>query len=144
MILVIDANVMVRMVVGERAHRDARQAIGRGLEFVATLRQLDEAAGVLAGVFKLSPDDVLDQMLQVTDVMTVSDLESYAGYRTEAERRLRWKARDDWHVLATALAFNAGIWSDDRDFFGTGVPVWSSFNIERARVGNSSAEETPA
>lgn len=134
MILVVDANVLVRMVVGERAHRDARQAIGRGVELITTVRQLDEAAGVLAGVFKLQPDDLIDQLLQVVDLMAVTDVEGYMRLQTEAERRLHWKAKDDWHVLATALAFDAGVWSDDRDFFGTGVPVWSSLNIERARA----------
>ena len=132
MILVIDANVLVRMVVGEKAPRDARRAIALGVEFMTTVRQLDEAAGVLGGVFKLRPDDILVQVLGVVDLMAVTDVEGYSDRRDEAQRRLRWKAKDDWHVLAAALAFNAGIWSDDRDFFGTGVPVWSSYNIGRA------------
>lgn len=131
MILVIDANVLVRMIVGKRAHRDARDAIGRGVEFVTTSRQLDEAAGVLAGVFELEPTDVVEQVLEVVDLMAVTDVEGYAHFQTEAQSRMRSKARDDWHVLAAALAFAGGIWSDDRDFFGTGVPLWSSYNIDR-------------
>lgn len=137
MILVVDANVLVRMVVGERAHRDAEEAIGRGVEFMTTARQLDEAAGVLAGVFKLEPADIVEQVLQVVGLMAVTDVEGYAHFRIEAEARLRSRARDDWHVLATALSFMAGIWSDNRDFFGTGVAVWSSYNIDRAQATGS-------
>lgn len=134
MILVVDANVLVRMVVGKRAFIDARRAVGRGVELMTTVRQLDEAAGVLTGVFKLDPDNILQELLGVAALMAVTDLEGYVEYQHEAILRLRWKAEDDWPVLAAAMAFDAGIWSDDRDFFGTGVSVWSSYNIDRVSI----------
>jgi predicted nucleic acid-binding protein len=37
---------------------------------------------------------------------------------------------DDWPVLATALALACAIWSEDTDFFGTGVAVWTTNRIE--------------
>ena len=133
MILVVDANVLVRMVVGARAAADARAAAARGVELLTTARQLDEAAGVLGGVFDLDPDDIMRELLGVVEIMSVTDVEGYSAWREEARARLRWKAEGDWPVLAAALAFNSAIWTDDRDFFGTGVAVWSSINIERAR-----------
>ena len=136
MILVVDANILIRMVVGKRAPEDARMAVARGVELITTARQLDEAAGVLGDVFRLEPDDIIEQLLRVADLMSVSGPEGYAHLQAEAVRRLRWTAEGDWPVLAAALAFAAGIWSDDRDFFGTGVPVWSSPNIERARAND--------
>lgn len=39
---------------------------------------------------------------------------------------------DDAHVLACAWAFDADIWSLDRDFAGTGVASWSTINLMRA------------
>ncbi len=33
-------------------------------------------------------------------------------------------------VMATAFAFNASIWTEDQDFFGTGVPVWTTDRIQ--------------
>ena len=134
MILIVDANVLVRMVVGERAPENARAAVSRGVELFTTVRQLDEASGVLGGVFALPPDDILRELLEVADLMTVVDVESYGQLKGEAVARLRWKAEDDWPVLAAAIAFDGAIWSDDRDFFGTGVPVWSSNNIGRAQA----------
>ncbi len=39
---------------------------------------------------------------------------------------------EDAHILACAWAFDADIWSFDRDFAGTGVASWSTANLMRA------------
>jgi len=130
--LIVDANVLVRCVAGRRAAVDAKQAIERGVELTTTLAQLDESMGVLIRVFGLKREDALVQLFETAELMTVADEGCYAAFREESERRLRRKAQPDWPVLAAALALDAGIWSDDRDFFGTGVAVWSSPNIECA------------
>jgi len=36
----------------------------------------------------------------------------------------------DWPVVAAALALDCPIWTEDRDFFGAGVPVWTSARVE--------------
>jgi hypothetical protein len=33
-------------------------------------------------------------------------------------------------VLAAALSLSCDIWSEDTDFFGTGVAVWTSDRVE--------------
>ena len=33
-------------------------------------------------------------------------------------------------MLATALALSCAIWTEDTDFFGTGIAVWTSDRIE--------------
>lgn len=38
----------------------------------------------------------------------------------------------DAHILALAWAYEADIWSHDRDFAGTGWPSWSSANLAAA------------
>lgn len=35
----------------------------------------------------------------------------------------------DWPTLALALKLGCPVWTDDKDFFGVGVPVWSSQTI---------------
>lgn len=132
MLLVVDANVLVRMVVGRMAAGQAKAAIDRGAALLTTVAQLDEAAGVLHGKFDFEPEEIVAELLAATDVMSVTDLEGYQWQEVEARERLPGHAGKDWHVLATALAFDGSIWSDDRDFFGTGVAVWSSVNIGRA------------
>lgn len=38
--------------------------------------------------------------------------------------------REDWPVLACALTRNCPIWTEDQDFFGAGVPTWTTDRIE--------------
>ena len=53
-----------------------------------------------------------------------SDL--YAAFESDARKRLRGRDESDWPVLATALALACAIWTEDADFFGTGVAVWTT------------------
>ncbi|MBR8833027.1 MAG: hypothetical protein DSM106950_03025 [Stigonema ocellatum SAG 48.90 = DSM 106950] len=36
----------------------------------------------------------------------------------------------DWSIVALALAFGCPIWTEDQDFFGTGIATWRTKNIE--------------
>lgn len=36
---------------------------------------------------------------------------------------------NDWPVVATALTLNCPIWTEDKDFFGSGLPVWTTDRI---------------
>ena len=60
---------------------------------------------------------------------------SYAGDEVAARERLTPRGQPDWPVLAAAIAFDDEIWSNDRDFFGVGVPVWSTPNIQFSGLG---------
>ncbi len=40
----------------------------------------------------------------------------------------------DAHLVVAAWAYDADIWSHDRDYAGTGVPSWSSINLLRALI----------
>jgi predicted nucleic acid-binding protein len=53
---------------------------------------------------------------------------------------------DDWPVLACALLLNCPIWTDDRDFFGTGVATWTTALVELyfPAPDAGSAEHSPA
>ena len=35
-----------------------------------------------------------------------------------------------WPVLALALAVDAPIWTEDQDFFGSGVAIWTTATVE--------------
>lgn len=47
----------------------------------------------------------------------------------------------DSHVLALAWAYDADIWSHDRDFGGTGWPSWSSANLAAALSEEAQSSE---
>jgi predicted nucleic acid-binding protein len=36
----------------------------------------------------------------------------------------------DWPVVASALALSAGVWTNDNDFLGTGVPTWTTPTLQ--------------
>lgn len=49
----------------------------------------------------------------------------YSAIEDEARAR-SLRDPDDWPVVASALALTAGIWTNDNDFLGTGVPTWTT------------------
>lgn len=36
----------------------------------------------------------------------------------------------DWPIAAAALALDCPIWTEDKDFFGVGIPTWTSDLVE--------------
>ena len=54
----------------------------------------------------------------------------YAALEDEARERSLRDPRD-WPVVASALALNAGIWTNDNDFLGTGVATWTTDTLQR-------------
>lgn len=53
----------------------------------------------------------------------------YSAIEEEARAR-SLRDPDDWPVVASALALTAGIWTNDNDFLGTGVPTWTTDTLQ--------------
>lgn len=58
------------------------------------------------------------------------DAEIYGIFETAARRRLQKRDEEDWPVLATALALECPIWTEDADFFGAGLATWTTDRVE--------------
>jgi predicted nucleic acid-binding protein len=58
------------------------------------------------------------------------DAEIYGPFETAARQRLQRRDEEDWPVLATALALECPIWTEDADFFGAGVATWTTDRVE--------------
>jgi predicted nucleic acid-binding protein len=54
----------------------------------------------------------------------------YAALEAEARERSLCDPRV-WPAVASALALNAAIWSNDNDFLGTGVATWITDTLQR-------------
>lgn len=69
--------------------------------------------------------EFLRSALQAADRPTLWQPSGYSAYLAEAVRRV---PRDptDAPTVALALASDAAIWTTDLDFFGCGVPVWTT------------------
>ena len=47
-----------------------------------------------------------------------------------ARQRMDRRDKDDWPILAAALALDCPIWTEDTDFFGCGVATWTTDRVE--------------
>lgn len=56
--------------------------------------------------------------------------EEYASFEADAHERLRGGDQSDWPILAATLALECPLWTEDRDFFATGVATWTSDRVE--------------
>ena len=54
----------------------------------------------------------------------------FAPLESQARERLRGRDEDDWPYLALALVLECPIWTEDTDFFGSGVPIWTTDRVE--------------
>ncbi len=62
----------------------------------------------------------------------------YETLKPQALARISERDPDDWPALACALMLNRPVWTEDADFFGTGVATWTT-----SRVKLYLAPETP-
>ncbi|KPF60089.1 hypothetical protein IP88_16250 [alpha proteobacterium AAP81b] len=127
--LLIDTNVLVRCCLG-RASRHVEALRYRGIDLATTAHNVDELIDRLANKFLLAADMIDQRVQRVLDPIEIVGPEQYAHMRTVAGSRLRAGGQSDWPALAAALAVEGPIWSEDVDFFGVGVPVWCTANLQ--------------
>jgi predicted nucleic acid-binding protein len=125
-VIVLDANILVAAVLGRQVPRVLAAAHARGVALAVSEAQVVEAALVLIDKIGLTAGEARKGLEAVTALVVPLAPEFFSGMEAPARRRLHERAQPDWPVLAAALAGDGAIWSHDRDFFGVGVPVWSS------------------
>jgi len=54
----------------------------------------------------------------------------YSHYETLARERVEMRGPDDWPVAALALVLSLPIWTEDPDFFGSGIATWTTDRVE--------------
>ena len=64
-------------------------------------------------------------MTMLAENLTIVTEREYGQYEAEANDRIPRDPRD-WPTVALALQLGIGIWTVDDDFFGCGVPVWTT------------------
>ena len=127
--LLIDTNVLLRCSQG-RGRVRLQTLLARSVRLATTDRNADEFGRKLVEVFGLEEGDAWAEVTRVLEAIEVILTGDYDHKRQTAELRLHEGGKSDWPALAAALALDGEIWSDDRDFFGVGVPVWSTPNVQ--------------
>jgi predicted nucleic acid-binding protein len=118
--LAADANVLLSAVLGGRARLVlSHPKVTEVLTTEHTMAEVQEYTLVLAQRKRL-PTDVLLLAFAAMPVIVV-DRAEYSQLLTEAKRRIGLRDPDDVEILALALKFEIPLWSNDKDFKGTGV-----------------------
>jgi predicted nucleic acid-binding protein len=110
--LIFDNAATVKFFAPDVAYADARKY----LPALLNKRGVDASAAML----------VLDRLEGVVQPI---DAELYEGMRQQSLQRIAVRDADDWPVLACAMTLGCPVWTEDADFFGTGVATWTSDRI---------------
>jgi len=131
--IVLDANILIRAVLGRRVRQLIDTYAGQGVRFFAPDVAFDDAEKYLPPLLKKrgKPHSDFSASLEyLRDIIETVTPELYAVFEIEARQRLRGRDESDWPILATALGLACAVWTEDTDFFGTGVAVWTTNRIE--------------
>jgi predicted nucleic acid-binding protein len=129
--LVIDANILIRGCLGLRV-RTLIAEYADQVDFFVAEANVAEAAAYIADLARAKSLDeaicteALRSLMRVVQLVEDSVLDSA---REEALARIR--DADDWPALALGLQLECAIWTEDQDFFGTGIATWTSGTVER-------------
>jgi len=130
--LVIDANILIRAVLGRRVKETITGHVG-DVDFFAPEVAFEDAEKHLPAVLTkfdraAEIEPALAFLNQLRDVVAAVPEDAYLDLKDAALARIQ-RDPDDWPVLATAMLLDCPIWTEDNDFFGTGVPTWTTDRI---------------
>ena len=130
--IVLDANILFRAVLGTKvpAKLDHYKA---DTDFFTPAFCYEELRKHLPKIIKaknlpIAPFNVAIDALE--KVILPLDKEIYSHREKEAKERISARDINDWPIVALALTLNCPVWTEDQDFFGTGLATWNSKNVE--------------
>ncbi len=134
-IIVLDANILIRAVLGIRTFSLIAKHKEKIL-FCSPETCYREVAFHIPNIARkrnishVQEQEALDTLNNLKQLVTEIEEDIYGGFKQEALNRIRERDEKDWSIVALALAFGCPIWTEDRDFFGTGIATWRTKNIE--------------
>ena len=130
--LVLDANILIRAVLGTRV----RQLIADSSQDVAFyvaevnydeaehyLAELAPARGITETVWRAS----LESLMTAVQLVGQGEL---TLMEQEARARIALRDERDWPAVAAALLLACPVWTENQDFFGAGVATWTTATVE--------------
>jgi predicted nucleic acid-binding protein len=130
--VVLDANILIRAVLGRRV-REILEAHFTRTKFFAPDTAIAEAREHLPEILLkrgINPESAMTVLDELLELIACIDGEVYGRFEKAARQRLKKRDEEDWPVLATALALECPIWTEDADFFGAGVATWTTDRVE--------------
>ncbi len=129
--LVVDANILVRAVLGRRVREIIETYAQQASFFVPEVAYAEAEEHLPALVIKRGgdPEKALRLLRSLRDLVDPIGNEIYSDFESSARERLGERDPEDWPILAAALAIGCPIWTEDTDFFGCGVPTWTTSRV---------------
>ncbi|HSY27997.1 MAG TPA: PIN domain-containing protein [Burkholderiaceae bacterium] len=133
--LVLDANILIRAVLGQKVFKLLNEYHGT-TAFFAPDDAFADAEKYLPQIFEkrgLDWDVGATVLRRLPTLVQCVDHDIYSEFETKARQRIR--DTRDWPVLATALALDSPVWTEDQDFFGSGVATWNTGTVLMYLIG---------
>lgn len=130
--LVLDANILIRAVLGTRV-RSLITTYASTVQFFTPDVAYADARKYLPALLQkrnISPAHGLTVLNHLEPLVLSVELHTYSPLKEDAMNRIAMRDADDWPVLASAILIDCPVWTEDTDFFGTGVPVWTTDRVE--------------
>lgn len=130
--LILDANIIIRATLGIRVP-DLLEKMSPFVRFFTPEICVADAYKYLPpllqkrGIDEQTSIASLDAVVRTVNVL---DQEIYGLYQNAARKRMRKRDIDDWPIVACSLLLNCPIWTEDADFFGSGVAIWTTDRVE--------------
>lgn len=130
--VVLDANILIRAVLGKRA-RGLIENYVQTVDFFTPDVAFEDARRYLPEILQKRgiPDELALMVLEHLGhlVQSLSE-EYYKSFREQSLHRISARDPDDWPIVACSLALNCPVWTEDTDFFGAGVATWTTNRVE--------------
>jgi predicted nucleic acid-binding protein len=135
--LVLDANILMRSILGKRVraliqeHANQVRLFAPDVAFADAQRYLPPRLAE-RGVPPPEAGRLLDELLfqRLPQLVTPVPRDFYEGREIEARQRMVSRDEADWPFVALALTLDCPTWTEDRDFFGSGVATWTTDRIQ--------------
>ena len=131
-LLVLDANILIRAALGQRVKGILLANVARA-SFYAPDVAYEDAWEYLPGLLArrgIDPGALSSWLRDLQDIVRPLSVEVYGHMRRLALQRIATRDEDDWPVVAAALSLGCPVWTEDQDFFGTGIPTWTTDRVE--------------
>ena len=144
--IVLNANILIRSVLGRRVRELIEKYSVKGVRFFTPDVAFGDAEKYLPSLLRKSGKEAGDLPATIEylrNLVELVDRDLYVIFEDEARQRLRGRDEVDWPILASALGLACPIWTEDADFFGTGMAVWTTSRVEiflRSEVSRLEAE----
>lgn len=130
--LAMDANILIRAVLGKRV-RSLLEKYEDSAEFYTPDVCFEQAREHLPAILQgrgVDPQWGLAVLKEIELLVQPVDRELYREHEQVARERMSARDIEDWPVVAVAILLAIPIWTEDQDFFGSGVATWTTDRVE--------------